>query len=106
ELARVRAREAGVRVPVRVVARPDVHVVWRAAEDVRHDLRRGRLVALTLRDGAEGDDDLAEDVELHRRHLVVPGELELRVQERRLAEVVRPRVERRADPEAEELPAR
>ena len=42
----------------------------------------GRLVALPLRDGAERDDDLAEDVELHRRRLVVAGELELGVQER------------------------
>src|SRR5207342_1604273 len=70
------------------------------------DLRRGRLVTLPLRDGAERDDDLAEDVELHGGRLVVPGELEVGIQERGLTEVVRPRVERRADPEAEELPAR
>ena len=52
---------------------------------------RDRLVALPLRHGAEREDDLAEDVELDRRHLVVPRELELGVEERRLAEVVRAR---------------
>jgi hypothetical protein len=77
-----------------------------AAEDVGDDLRRCRLVALALRRRAERDDDLTEDVEFRRRHLVVPRELELGVHELRLAEVVRPRVERRADPEAEQLPAR
>ena len=106
ELARVGAGEAGVRVPVAVVAGPDVDVVGRDAEDVRDDLRRGRLVALALRRRPERDDDLAEDVELHGRDLVVARELQLRVQERRLAEVVRPGVERRADADAEQLPAR
>src|SRR5207344_3501201 len=105
ELARVGSGEAGVRVPVRVVARADVDVVDRAAEDVGDDLRGRRLVALTLRRRAERDDDLAEDVELHGRDLVVARELELRVDQPRLAEVVRARVERRADPEAEQLPA-
>ena len=83
-----------------------VHVVGRDAEDVRDDLRGRRLVALALRHGAERDDDLAEDVELHRRHLVVAGELELRVEQLRLAEVVRAGVERRADADAEQLAAR
>ena len=53
ELARVRAREARVRVPVRVVAGPHVHELGVAAEDVRDDLRGGRLVALALRRRAE-----------------------------------------------------
>ena len=105
ELARVRAGEAGVRVPVAVVAGAHVHVVERAVEDVGDDLRRGRLVALPLRRRAERDDDLAEDVELDRRDLVVARELELGVDEPRLAEVVRAGVERRADPDAEQLPA-
>ena len=95
-----------MRVPVAVVARAHVHLVDRAADDVGDDLGGRRLVALTLRRRAERDDDLAEDVELHRRHLVVPGELQLGVDQLRLAEVVRARVERRADPEAEQLPAR
>ena len=94
------------RVEPRVVAAADVHLLGRAAEDVGDHLSGRRLVALALRHRAEGDDDLAEDVELDGCRLVVPRELEIRVQERRLAEVVRPRVERRADPEAEELPAR
>ena len=80
ELARVRSGEAGMRVPVVVVSRPDLDDVHVAAQDVRRDLRRGRLVALPLGNGAERDDDLSEEVELRRRHLVVPGELELRVQ--------------------------
>jgi hypothetical protein len=54
---------------------------------------------------AERDDDLAEDVELDRRHLVVAGELQVRVQELRLPEVVRPGVERRADPDPSSLAA-
>ena len=99
ELARVRAREAGVRVPVGVVAGADVDRVGVDAEDVGDDHRRRRLVALALRRRAERDDDLAEDVELHRRDLVVARELELGVDQPRLAEVVRAAVERRADPE-------
>ena len=83
-----------------------VDVVGRDAEDVGDDLRRGRLVALALRRRAERDDDLAEDVELDRRHLVVARELQLRVDELRLAEVVRAGVERRADADPEQLPAR
>ena len=106
ELARVRAGEAGVRVPVAVVAGAHVHVVDRAAEDVGDDLRRRRLVALPLRRRAERDDDLAEDVELDGRDLVVARELQLRVDHPRLAEVVRARVERRADADAEQLAAR
>ena len=104
ELARVGSREAGVRVEEGVVALAHVHLVGRAAEDVGDDLRRRRLVALPLRHRPERDDELAEDVELHRRRLVVPGELQLRVEQRRLAEVVRPGVERRADPDPEQLP--
>ena len=106
ELARVRAGEAGVRVPVAVVAGPHVHDVDVAAEDVGDDLRRRRLVPLSLRRRAERDDDLAEDVELDRRDLVVAGELQVGVDQLRLAEVVRAGVERRADPEAEQLAAR
>ena len=41
----------------RVVARPDVHLVGRAAEDVGDHLRRRRLVALALRHGPERDHD-------------------------------------------------
>ena len=95
-----------MRVPVAVVAGPHVHVVGRDAEDVGDDLGGDRLVALALRGRAERDDDLAEDVELHARHLVVARELEIRVQELGLPEVVRPRVERRADADAEQLAAR
>ena len=62
-------------------------------------------MALALRCRPERDDDLAEDVELDRRDLVVARELQLRVEDRRLAEVVRARVERRADADAEQLPA-
>src|SRR5204863_1049162 len=105
ELRRIRAGEAGVRVPVAVVARTNVDVVDGAAEDVGDDLRRRRLVALSLRRRAERDDDLAEDVELDRRDLVVPRELELRVDQPRLAEVVRAGVESGADADAEELAA-
>ena len=104
ELARVGAREAGVRVPVAVVARPHRDDVDVAAEDVGHDLRRRGLVPLPLRRRAERDDDLAEEVELDRRHLVVPRELQVGVDQLGLAEVVRPGVERRADPEAEQHP--
>ena len=93
-------------VPVAVVAGTDIHVVGRDLEDLGDYLRCSRLVALALRRRPERDDDLAEDVELDRRDLVVPRELELRVDERRLAEVVRARVERRADADAEQLPAR
>src|SRR5579862_7383658 len=81
ELRRVRPREARMRVPVRVVAGADVHVVDRAPEDVGDDLGRGGLVTLALRRRAEGDDDLAEDVELDGRDLVVPRELQLRIDE-------------------------
>ena len=81
ELARVGAREAGVRVEEGVVAGPDVHLVGRAAEDVGDHLGGGRLVALSLRHGPERDHDLAEDVELHGRRLVVARELELRVEQ-------------------------
>ena len=81
----------------------DVNVVGRAAKDVRDNLRRRRLVPLPLRDGAERDHDLAEDVQLHGRNLVVPGELQLGVQNHRLPEVVCSRVERRANTEAEQL---
>ena len=105
ELGRVGAGEAGVRVPVAVVAGAHGDVVGRAAEDVGDDLRRRRLVSLSLRDGSERDDDLAEDVELDGRDLVVAGELQLRVEDHRLAEVVRPGVERRADADAEQLAA-
>ena len=87
------------------MAGADVDRVDVALEDVGDDLRRRRLVALALRRRAERDDDLAEDVELHRRDLVVPRELQLRVDHPRLAEVVRARVERRADPDAEQLAA-
>ncbi len=103
ELARVRPGEAGVCVPVAVVAGAHVHVVGGDAEDVGDDLGGDGLVALALRGRSEGDDDLAEDVELDARHLVVARELEIRVQELGLAEVVRPRVERRADADAEQL---
>src|SRR5581483_11047184 len=103
ELARVRAGEARVRVPVRVVPGADVNRVEVAVEDVGDDLGSGRLVSLPLRRRPEGDDDLAEDVELHRRDLVVAGELQLRVDETRLAEVVRAGVEGGADPDAEHL---
>ena len=95
-----------MRVPVRVVPGPDVDVVGADAEDVGGHLRRDRLVPLALRDRAERQDDLAEDVELDRRHLVVPGELQVGIEQLRLAEVVRARIERRADPQAEQLPAR
>ncbi len=105
ELARVGAGEAGVRVPVGVVADADVDRGRVDAEDVGDDHRGGRLVPLALRRRAERDDDLAEDVELHRRDLVVPGELQLGVDQPRLGEVVRAGVERRADPEAEQLAA-
>ena len=98
--------EAGVRVPVAVVPGAHVHHVDVAVEDVRHDLRRRRLVALALRRRAERDDDLAEDVELDGRDLVVAGELEVGVDQLRLPEVVRARVERGADPEPEQLAAR
>src|SRR4029079_18968485 len=106
ELRRVRPGEAGVRVEPRVVPASDVHLVGRAAEDVRDDLGRRRLVPLHLRYGTERDYDLAEDVELHRRRLVVPRELQLRVEQCRLAEVVRPGIESRADPEPEQLAPR
>ena len=106
ELAGVRAGEAGVRVPVAVVAGADVDGVGRDAEDVGDELRGGRLVPLALRDRTERDDDLAEDVELDRGHLVVARELELGVEQRRLAEVVRARVERGADADADELSVR
>ena len=106
ELARVGAREAGVGVPVGVVADPDRDRRRVDAEDVGDDDRRRRLVALALRSRPEGDDDLAEDVELHRRDLVVARELQLRVDQPRLGEVVRAGVERRPDPEAEQLAAR
>ena len=89
-----------MRVPVRVVTGAHVHVVDRALEDVGDDLRRRRLVPLALRRRAERDDDLAEDVELDRRDLVVARELQLRVDHARLAEVVRAGVERRADADA------
>src|SRR3954453_14883455 len=82
-----------------------VYVVHRAAEDVRNDLRSRGLVPLALRRRAEGDDDLAEDVELHGRDLVVPAELQLGVDHPRLAEVVRAGVERRPDADAEQLAA-
>ena len=95
--------EAGVRVPVAVVPGPDVDDVDVAAEDVGDDLSRGRLVTLALRGRPERDDDLAEDVELDRRDLVVPRELKVGIQELGLAEVVRAGVERRADPDAEQL---
>src|SRR6185437_3653989 len=64
------------------------------------------FVSLALRDGPERDDDLTEDVELRRRDLVVPGELKVRVQDHRLPEVVRSRIERGADPDSEDLPPR
>ena len=99
----VGAGEPGVRVPVAVVAGPHVHDVDVAVEDVGDDLRRRRLVPLPLRRRSEGDDHLAEDVQLDRCDLVVPRELELRVDELRLAEVVRARVERGADAEPEKL---
>ena len=88
------------------MARADVDDVDVAAEDVRDDLGRSRLVALALRRRAERDDDLAEDVELDGRDLVVPRELQVGVDQLGLAEVVRPGVERRPDAEPEELPAR
>ena len=81
ELARVRPREAGMRVEPRVVPAPDVHLVDGAPDDVGHHLRRGRLVALPLGHRPQRDDDLAEDVELGRRRLVVARELQLRVEE-------------------------
>src|SRR4051794_11102184 len=94
-----------MRVPVRVVTGAHVHVVHRALEDVGDHLCSRRLVTLTLWRRTERYDDLAEDVELHRRDLVVARELQLGVDHPRLAEVVRARVERRADAETEELPA-
>ena len=84
------------------MADADVDRVGVDAEDVGDDLRGDRLVPLPLRRRPERDDDLAEDVELHRRHLVVARELQLRVDQARLAEVVRARVERRADPDPEQ----
>jgi hypothetical protein len=104
ELARIRPGEAGVGVPVSVVARAHGDIVGRDSESIGDDLRCGRLVALSLRNRAERDDDLAEDVELDRRHLVVAGELQVRIQELRLPEVVRARVERRGDPNPSSLP--
>ncbi len=88
------------------MAGPDVNVVDRALEDVGDDLSGRRLVALTLRGRAQRDDDLAEDVELDRRNLVVPRELQLGIDHARLAKVVRARVESRADADPEQLAAR
>jgi hypothetical protein len=56
---------------------------------------------LPLRDRPESDDELAEDVELDGRDLVVAGELQLRVQDHRLAEVVGAGVQGGSDPDAE-----
>ncbi len=67
--------------------------------------RGRRLVPLTLGRRSERDDDLAEDVELDGRDLVVARELQVGVDVPRLREVVRPRVERRADPDTEQLAA-
>ena len=85
---------------------PYVDVVGADAEDVGGHLRRDRLVPLALRDRTERQNDLAEDVELDRRHLVVPRELQVGIEQLRLPEVVRARIERRADPQAEQLAAR
>ena len=63
------------------------------------------VVSLALRRRPERDDDLPEDVQLDRGDLVVARELELRVQETRLPEVVGARVEGGADPDADELAA-
>ena len=89
-----------------VEAGPHVDVVGSHAEHVRDDLRRRRLVTLPLRGGTERHDDLAEQVELHRCRLVVPREGQLRIHEPRLREVVRARVERRADADPDQLAAR
>ena len=69
-----------MRVPVRVVAGTDVDVVGADAEDVGGDLRRDRLVSLALRHRPERQNDLAEDVELDRRHLVVARRTEVRIE--------------------------
>jgi hypothetical protein len=66
-----------------------VHVVDGAPEDVRDNLRGRRLVPLALRRRPERDDDLAEDVELDGRDLVVAGELQVGVDQLRLPKVVR-----------------
>ena len=85
------------------MAGADVHVIGRATEDLGDDLRRRRLVSLPLRHGAERHHHLAEDVELHGRDFVVPGELQLGVDDHRLAEIVRTGIERGADADAEAL---
>ena len=101
ELARVRAGEAGVGVEPRVVPAPD-HLLGRAAEDVGHDLCR--VVSCPCPAARYSSSTALEDVELHRGCLVVSRELEIGVQEGRLPEVVRPGVERRADPDEELAP--
>ena len=72
-------------------------------EDVRNHLGRSRLVALSLRRGAEVDVHLAVQVELHVRGLAVAGERQLRVDDPGLPEVVGPRIERRADSDPDPL---
>ena len=73
-------------------------------EDVGDDLRDRGLVPLTLRHRADGDDDLAVDIELGGGGLRIARERRLRIDDLRLAEVVGAGVERGADADAEPAP--
>src|SRR4029453_1788347 len=101
-LTRIGAPEPRMRVPVPVVSRPDGDVLRRHTEELGGHLRRDRLSPLPLWNRSEGEDDFAEDVQPDRGHLVVARKLKLRVQERGLAEIVRPGVEGRPDADPDE----
>src|SRR5215471_18987649 len=75
--------------------------------DVQHignDLCRSRLVSLSLRTRTHGNDHLAVDVELAICTLRIPGERCAGIDDLRLSEVVRARIERSADADAEQAP--
>ena len=76
-------------------------MLGRDVQDVGNDLRDRGLVSLTLRNGADGDDDFAVDVELGAGGLRIAGERRLRIDDLRLAEIVGAGIERGADADAE-----
>src|SRR6266851_841053 len=71
-------------------------------QNVRHNLRGSSLVTLSLRTRPDGDDHFAIDVQLAVSALRIAGKGRVRIDDLRLAEIVGPGIQCRADTNADE----